>query len=74
MALEPFTLASLGVFIGLCAGALGGCIAAACKATSHSRCSKISLCCGAAECMREPLSADEIERELEMQQPTEEKT
>ena len=73
MALEPFTLASLGVFIGLCAGALGACISAACKATSHSRCSRISLCCGAAECMRTPMTAEELEIEMK-NEPKEEQT
>lgn len=53
-----------GTFILAMTGVIGGGCGACLAFLLKSRCSRIKLCCGGVDCIREPLSVTEI-RELE---------
>lgn len=55
--IEPMSAAGLGSLITTICLAVSGCIAVCFKGLSHSRCSKISMCC--MNCDREVLNIPE---------------
>jgi hypothetical protein len=56
--LSNFILTLIGVGVGAIISLVG----AISKCMLKSRCSKIDCCCGAIECIREPLSGEEVEQ------------
>ena len=53
--------------VASCGACFGGFVALTCSNMRMSRCKKIKVCCGCAECERENLSESEYEKELENQ-------